>query len=75
MSVSKSITLFHDGGWLALAERARQEGDQPRAASMERQAARVWAAIVEGNAAALEYLQDEAGLTRTGYHRVLARNP
>ncbi len=24
---------------------------------------------MEGNAAALEYLQDEAGLTRTGYHR------
>jgi TrwC relaxase len=35
----------------------------------ERQAAGVWDAIMEGNAAALEYLQDEAGLTRTGYHR------
>ncbi|HET9894619.1 MAG TPA: MobF family relaxase [Streptosporangiaceae bacterium] len=68
VSVSKSVTLFY-GGWLALAERARQEGDEVRAASMERQAARVWEAIMEGNAAALEYLQDEAGLTRTGYHR------
>ena len=29
----------------------------------------MWAAIMEGNRAALEYLQDEAGMTRTGYHR------
>jgi len=68
VSVSKSVTLFH-GGWLALAERAQQAGDDARARFLDRQAGRVWEAIMEGNAAALEYLQDEAGLTRTGYHR------
>ncbi len=68
LSVSKSITLFH-GGLLARAEQARREGDNAEAVHFESQAARVWEAIMEGNAAALEYLQDEAGLTRTGYHR------
>jgi hypothetical protein len=68
LSVSKSITLFH-GGLLARAEQARQAGDNAGASHYDRQAAGVWDAIMEGNAAALEYLQDEAGLTRTGYHR------
>jgi TrwC relaxase/AAA domain len=68
VSVSKSITLLY-GGLLAKAEHARQAGDFERAARWEQQAAKVWAAIMEGNTAALEYLQDEAGLTRTGYHR------
>jgi len=68
VSVSKSITLFH-GGLLARAEQARQAGNAAEASHYDRQAARVWEAIMQGNAAALEYLQDEAGLTRTGYHR------
>ena len=68
VSVSKSITLFY-GGLLAAAEQARRSGDVARADYLERRAARVWAAIMEGNRAALEYLQDEAGMTRTGYHR------
>jgi TrwC relaxase/AAA domain len=68
MSVSKSITLFY-GGLLAAAEQARRAGDTARADHLERRAGRVWAAIMEGNQAALEYLQDEAGMTRTGYHR------
>jgi len=68
VSVSKSITLFH-GGLLARAELARQAGNDAEASHFERQAARVWEAIMEGNKAALDYLQDEAGLTRTGYHR------
>jgi len=68
VSVSKSVTLLH-GGFLARAEQARQAGNDAEASHLERQAARVWEAIMEGNAAALEYLQDEAGLTRTGYHR------
>ena len=68
VSVSKSITLFY-GGLLARAEQDRQAGDQAEADRRERDAARVWAAIMEGNAAALTYLQDEAGVTRTGYHR------
>ncbi len=68
VSVSKSVTLFY-GGLLARAERARQAGSDAEAGHYERQAAQVWEAIMAGNAAALEYLQDEAGLTRTGYHR------
>ena len=68
VSVSKSITLFY-GGLLAAAEQARRAGDTARAEHLERRAGRVWAAIMEGNRAALEYLQDEAGMTRTGYHR------
>ena len=68
VSVSKSITLFY-GGLLAGAEQARRSGDAAQADQLERRAGRVWAAIMEGNRAALEYLQDEAGMTRTGYHR------
>jgi hypothetical protein len=68
VSVSKSITLFY-GGLLAAAEQVRRSGDAAQADHLERRAARVWAAIMEGNRAALEYLQDEAGMTRTGYHR------
>ena len=68
VSVSKSITLFY-GGLLAAAEQARRAGDTARAEHLERRAGRAWAAIMEGNRAALEYLQDEAGMTRTGYHR------
>jgi hypothetical protein len=68
VSVSKSVTLFY-GGLLARAEQARQVGHDGEADHYERQAAQVWEAIMAGNAAALEYLQDEAGLTRTGYHR------
>jgi hypothetical protein len=68
VSVSKSVTLFY-GGLLAAAENARRAGDTARAGHLERRAGRVWAAIMEGNRAALEYLQDEAGMTRTGYHR------
>ena len=67
-SVSKSITLFY-GGLLAKAENARQAGDADGAARWEGEAAKAWSAIMEGNRAALGYLQDEAGLTRTGYHR------
>src|SRR5215468_1893922 len=68
VSVSKSITLFY-GGLLAAAEKTRRAGDTIGAGHLERRAERVWAAIMEGNQAALEYLQDEAGMTRTGYHR------
>jgi hypothetical protein len=68
VSVSKSVTLFY-GGLLARAAQALQEGRRAEASHYGRQADRVWDAIMAGNSAALEYLQDEAGLTRTGYHR------
>jgi conjugative relaxase-like TrwC/TraI family protein len=66
-SVSKSITLLHASA-LASAARAAEEGDLAAAALWGQAADRVWAAIQAGNAAALEYLQREAGYTRSGYH-------
>ena len=66
-SVSKSITLLHASA-MASAARAAGEGDAEAAAYWEQAAGAVWAAIQAGNAAALEYLQREAGYTRSGYH-------
>jgi hypothetical protein len=53
VSVSKSVTLFY-GGLLARAEQSRQAGSSAEADHCERQAARVWEAIMVGNAAAFE---------------------
>jgi hypothetical protein len=64
-SVSKSISPFHASA-LANAAAATASGDQ-QAAAWEQVADRIWAAIMEGNAAALDYLQREAGQTRAGY--------
>jgi hypothetical protein len=68
LSVSKSVSLFH-GSLLAKAEKARRAGNQVSAGEWERKAARLWEDILEADRAMLEYLQDEAGYTRTGYHR------
>jgi conjugative relaxase-like TrwC/TraI family protein len=66
-SVSKSISLFHAS---ALANAAAAAGCDELAAvvAWEEVADGIWDAIMEGNAAALEYLQREAGQTRAGYH-------
>jgi len=66
-SVSKSISLFHASA-LANAAAAAQSGDSDAARDWEHVADGIWDAIMEGNAAALEYLQREAGQTRAGYH-------
>jgi hypothetical protein len=66
-SVSKSITLLHASA-MASAVRAAAEGDAEAAAYWQQAAGAVWAAIQAGNKAALEYLQREAGYTRSGYH-------
>jgi hypothetical protein len=68
ISVSKSVSLLY-GGFLAKAEQVRRDGRQAESQQWDRQAGRVWAAIMKGNAAALAFLQREAGMTRTGYHR------
>ena len=68
LSVSKSVSLLY-GARLAAAERARQAGNDAQARRYDWDAGKVWAAIMKGNAAALEFLQREAGMTRTGYHR------
>jgi hypothetical protein len=66
-SVSKSITLLHASA-LASPSRAAGQGDAAAAAYWQQAADDVWAAIQAGNAAALDYLQCEAGYTRSGYH-------
>ena len=66
-SVSKSISLFHASA-LANAAAAAQRGDLEAAEAWEQVADGIWDAIMEGNAAALDYLQREAGQTRAGYH-------
>jgi conjugative relaxase-like TrwC/TraI family protein len=66
-SVSKSISLFHASA-LANAVAAAHRGDLASAHGWEEVANGIWAAVMEGNAAALDYLQREAGQTRAGYH-------
>ncbi len=65
--MSKSISLFHASA-LANAAAAARRGDEHATARWERVADRIWDSIMEGNAAALAYLQREAGETRAGYH-------
>jgi len=65
--VSKSISLFHASA-LANPAAAAQCGDQDTAQDWQQVADGIWDAIMEGNAAALDYLQREAGQTRAGYH-------
>jgi conjugative relaxase-like TrwC/TraI family protein len=66
-SVSKSISLFHASA-LANSAAAAEQGDLEAVQRWEQVAEDIWAAIMEGNAAALDYLQREAGQTRAGYH-------
>jgi TrwC relaxase/AAA domain len=66
-SVSKSITLLHASA-MANAARAAAGGDLEAAGYWEQAADDIWACIQAGNRAALEYLQREAGYTRSGYH-------
>ena len=66
-SVSKSITLLHASA-MANAASAASAGDVEAVGYWEQAADDVWGCIQAGNRAALEYLQREAGYTRSGYH-------
>ena len=66
-SISKTITLLHASA-LANAAQAADRSDAEAVRYWERAAAEVWECIAMGNQAALEYLQDQAGYTRSGYH-------
>src|SRR5215469_8209162 len=66
-SVSKSVSLFHASA-LANAAAAAERDELAAVAAWEEVADGIWDAIMEGNAAALDYLQHEAGQTRAGYH-------
>ena len=65
-SVSKSITLLHASA-MANAT-AAAASDWEAATYWQQAAADVQASIQAGNRAGLEYLQREAGYTRSGYH-------
>src|ERR1022692_4064665 len=67
-SVSKSISLFHASAMANAAAAAAQHGDLDSAQDWQDVADGIWDAVMEGNAAALDYLQREAGQTRAGYH-------
>src|SRR5579862_7185711 len=66
-SVSKSVSLFHASA-LANAAAAAERGDLQATETWELVVDGIWDTITEGNAAALDYLQYEAGQTRAGYH-------
>src|SRR5215467_6110885 len=66
-SVSKSVSLFHASA-LANAAAAAERDELAAVAAWEEVADGIWDAIMEGDAAALDYLQQEAGQTRAGYH-------
>jgi hypothetical protein len=68
MSVSKDISLVYV--WLLVeAESARRAGDLEAAERWAEQAAKVPYWIEQGREALMKVMQEEAGYTRTGYHR------
>ncbi|NUW47023.1 MobF family relaxase, partial [Nonomuraea rhodomycinica] len=73
-SPAKSVSLMH-AGYQAAAAKARAAGDLATAERMDGYAEQVWAAVRAGSAAAMEYLQEEAGYSRTGYHGAIPRDP
>ncbi|MFC0557390.1 MobF family relaxase [Planotetraspora thailandica] len=73
-SPAKSVSLLH-AGFQAAAVDARAAGDLVTAEAMEAKARTVWDAVEAGSQAALDFLQDEAGYSRTGYHGAIPRDP
>ena len=66
-SLPKSYSLLH-AAYEVAAQRAEDEGRDAEAAEYRWKAEQVWAAAMDGNAAMLEYLQDQAGYARAGRH-------
>ena len=68
MSVSKDISLVYV--WLLVeAESARRAGDMEAAGRWAEKAAKVPYWIEQGREALMKVMQEEAGYTRSGYHR------
>jgi hypothetical protein len=63
-----SVTLLYIG-YLSAAEKARQAGNTESALSHDKNAAAVRAAVVKGNAAAMNYLRQEAAYARLSDYR------
>jgi hypothetical protein len=72
-SADKSTSVLH-ASLQAAALRAEREGRAEDAAHYAGLAGDVEAAVRAGAAAALEYLQDEAGYSRAGYHGAVPRD-
>ena len=66
-SPSKSITLLH-ASFMASMSAALDAGDLQGAGYWAMAADEVWACVTAGNQAMLDYLQEHAGYTRSGYH-------
>lgn len=76
VSYSKSVSVFH----ASLRENTRRAllaGDHGAAARWERERLALEAILQDANRAALEFVQEHAGITRTGYHgaRVNGKDP
>lgn len=67
LSVGKSVSLLHASA-LVNAVQAAERGDQDEAARWDAVAGEIWECIQVGNRVFIDYLQREAGYTRTGYH-------
>lgn len=72
-SVDKSTSLLHTALESA-ALQADETGSHDQASEYRRLAGLVEDAITDANQAALEYLQDQAGYSRTGYHGAKPRD-
>ena len=64
---NKSVSVLH-ASFREQARRARLAGDAEREAVWRAREERVQEILQEANHAALEWMQDQAGFTRTGYH-------
>jgi len=67
LSVGKSVSLLHASA-LVNAVQAAEQGNSEEAARWEAVAREIWDCIEVGDREFVEYLQREAGYTRTGYH-------
>jgi conjugative relaxase-like TrwC/TraI family protein len=68
ISLSKTISLWY-GSLLAMAEDARQRGDEAGERGFAARAARVWEIVAEARETGMAFLEEHAGYVRTGYHR------
>jgi conjugative relaxase-like TrwC/TraI family protein len=64
---NKSVSVLH-ASFREQARRARLAGDSKREALWRAREERVQEILQEANHAALEWMQEQAGFTRTGYH-------
>ena len=72
-SADKTTSILH-ASLQAAAVRAEKDGDAHAAAGYRRMAGAVEDAVRAGAAAALEYLQEEAGYSRAGYHGAVPKD-